>query len=194
MGSILIHRPTVDFDRPPGDGGTEGSTAGVAGSEPAGLRTRVRDVAVGFRTEGNWQSWLRVLDRWSGALAADGARCSTHLGNGPRVGGGAAGTTAGVAGWAADLDVVFSGLGTCGSCTSYTVIDAITAAQAGARAVAVVTEEFAPHARSIAAHLGRPDLPLLVLPHPMEGRDADDLDAIADQYYAKVLDRIGGGA
>ena len=168
MGTVLIHDPRAGF-------------SSFESDESLGSpvdRSRLKGLSVGFRTEGNWKSWIRVLERWARALEDEGARCVVHLADGPRVGPDADSTTRLVSDWAAELDVAVSGLGTCGSCTSYTVVDATTARAAGAPAMAVVTTEFAPHARSIARHLGSADLPVFELPHPLEGRPDDELDRI----------------
>ena len=180
MGTVLIHEPRTSFT----------SFDGEETPEAIAERSKLRGMSIGLRTEGNWKSWIRVLERWARALELEGARSVVHLADGPRVGPEAATTTRGVAEWAAGLDVAVSGLGTCGSCTSYTVVDATTARDAGARAMAVVTTEFAPHARSIARHLGSADLPVFELPHPLEGRSDDELDRIADDYYDKFVARV----
>lgn len=189
LGTLLIHSAVAEFEQietaPTGfqEDGVTGAAADTA--------SIVKGRSVGFRTEGNWKSWIHVFTCWAQALEADGATVVTHLADGLRVGPGAADTKRGVTAWGASVDFAISGLGTCGSCTSYTVVDAITAHDAGARAIAVVTEEFLPHARSISKHLGSPDLPIFVLPHPLEGRSADELDAIADKYYPQIIERVG---
>jgi hypothetical protein len=54
-------------------------------------------------------------------------------------------------------------------------------------AVAVVTAVFENLARSAARAHGRPDLRLVVLPHPMESRADDEIRAIARARAAELL-------
>jgi len=83
------------------------------------------------------------------------------------------------------------GLGTCGSCTSFAIADAVAIEQRNRPVVAVVTEEFATHGRNMATHLGHADLAVLVLPYPLEARAEDELRAIAAEYYPRALELLG---
>jgi hypothetical protein len=60
--------------------------------------------------------------------------------------------------------------------------------------VAVVCEEFLVHGQNVATHLGHRDLKILVLPYPLEARPDDELRAIADEYYPKMLELLGVAA
>lgn len=93
--------------------------------------------------------------------------------------------------WAESVDCGISGLGTCGSCTSWSVHDAVTLEKQKRPAIVAVTEEFAQHARNMANHLGHPDLKVLVLPYPLEARPEDELREIAADYYPKFLALLG---
>ena len=55
----------------------------------------------------------------------------------------------------------------------------------------VVTAEFERLARQIATHLGHPDLPVLVLPYPLEGRPEDEVKKIAADAYPHLLELLG---
>jgi hypothetical protein len=87
-----------------------------------------------------------------------------------------------------EADVVITGAADCGSCTAYSVHDAIELEKAGRPAVVATTTHFEPVARTLAASFGGPDTRLLVLPHPIGGTDEDTLfgwaDAAADRLIA----------
>ena len=89
------------------------------------------------------------------------------------------------------MECAISGLGTCGSCTSWSVHDAVSVEKLGKPAIVAVTEEFATHGHNMAAHLGHPDLKVLVFPYPLEARPEAELLEIADEYYPKFLEMIG---
>ena len=59
--------------------------------------------------------------------------------------------------------------------------------RAGKPAVVVVTEVFANLARTAAAARGVDPIPMLVLPHPMETRSADEIDRIAEERFEEAL-------
>jgi hypothetical protein len=83
-------------------------------------------------------------------------------------------------------DVVLAAIGDCGSCTSYTVHDALALEQLGVPAVAIVTEPFLPLAESLAASLGTPALRIVAIPHPLYGID----DAALSKRADGVVDRL----
>ena len=91
-------------------------------------------------------------------------------------------------------DCAIVGLGTCGSCTTFTIKDAVAVEDHAKPVVAIVCEEFIVHGRNVATHLGHGDLKILVLPYPLEARPAEELRAIADEYYPKLLELIGATA
>jgi hypothetical protein len=57
--------------------------------------------------------------------------------------------------------------------------------------VAVLCDEFVVHGRTMAGVLGHPNLELLILPYPMEGRAPDELHRIAEEFYPKLLAMLG---
>ena len=71
------------------------------------------------------------------------------------------------------VDFAIVGLGTCGSCTSFAIADAVAIEQRERPVIAVVTDEFATHGHNMAKHLGHGDLSVLVLPYPLEARPDD---------------------
>lgn len=63
-------------------------------------------------------------------------------------------------------DAVVTAIGDCGSCSSCTLHDAITAEAAGTPAVGVMTESFVPAARLMAEMHGIPTYGFAVIGHP----------------------------
>jgi hypothetical protein len=57
--------------------------------------------------------------------------------------------------------------------------------------VVVVTEAFAALARRVAAAEGCPELPVLVLPYPLEGLPAEQVQAVAALAFPQLLDLLG---
>lgn len=90
-----------------------------------------------------------------------------------------------------ECDVVITGAADCGSCTAYSVFDAIALEKAARPAVVVTTTKFAPIAATMSSDFGMPDVRTLVLPHPLGGTDRDTLwswaDAAAERLEALFL-------
>src|SRR3954468_14916669 len=96
-----------------------------------------------------------------------------------------------------EADVVITGAADCGSCTAYSVHDAIELEKAGIPTVLLTTTRFAPIAATLAADSGLAEVRALVLEHPIGGIDAPTLEARADAAagtVAALLTRAAGGA
>jgi hypothetical protein len=145
---------------------------------------------IGLRHEGSWRSWLLIVDDWVSALRGDGAE-PLVLQAGGRVGIDGVRTVHDIEVWAGEVEAGVSGLGTCGSCTSNSVKDAVTLEARGLPAVVAVCEEFEAHARNMARFLGHPALKVLVFPYPLEARPEAELHQIAEDYYPRFLELIG---
>jgi hypothetical protein len=87
-----------------------------------------------------------------------------------------------------ETDVVLTGLADCGSCTAYSVSDAIELEKVGKPAVVVTTTRFEPIAVTLSKSFGLADVRKLVLPHPLGGTDEPTLrewvDAAAERTVA----------
>jgi hypothetical protein len=90
-----------------------------------------------------------------------------------------------------ETDIVLTGLADCGSCTAYSVSDAIELEKVGKPAVVVTTTRFEPIAVTLSASFGMADVRKLVLPHPLGGTDEPTLrhwvDEAADRTVALFL-------
>jgi hypothetical protein len=154
------------------------------------LSRPITGLRVGLRHEGSWRSWMLIVEEWQQYLERDGAQ-PVVLAAGGRVGDEGVRTRAEVQAWARDIDCGISGLGTCGSCTSNSVHDAVTLEATGKPAVVAVCDEFAQHGGNMARFLGHPELKMLVLPYPLEARPESELRQIAADYYPKFLQLLG---
>jgi len=82
---------------------------------------------------------------------------------------------------------VITGAADCGSCTAYSVHDAIELEKAGRPAVVVTTTKFEPIARTMASSFGLPETRILVLPHPLGGTDEATLHTWADAATDRLI-------
>jgi hypothetical protein len=174
---IRVRRPTA----PPRE---------IADAPAFTLDRPLTGVRVGLRHEGSWRSWMWIVEEWTEMLRAEGAE-PVVLEAGGRVGDEGVKTKADVAAWVAAIDCGISGLGTCGSCTSNSVHDAVTLENASKPAIVAVCEEFRHHGRNMATFLGHANLKMLVLPYPLEGRPEAEIRAIAAEYYDRFLELLG---
>ena len=94
----------------------------------------------------------------------------------------------------AEADVVITGAADCGSCTAYSVHDAIELEKAGRPAVVVTTTKFEPVAKTLSASFGLPETRLLVLPHPIGSTDEPTLHDWADAAADRLISLFTTGS
>jgi hypothetical protein len=168
-------------------------TAAPAGDTSAATFTLDRALAgltIGLREDRAWRSWQHIGERWCEWLTRDGATTLT-VETQAQVGNPGSDDRRHVDNLARMADAAIVGLGTCGSCTTFTIKDAVAVEQHGKPVIAIVCDEFVVHAHNVARHLGHGDLKVLAMPYPLEARPADELDAIALEYYPRALDLLG---
>jgi hypothetical protein len=154
------------------------------------LRGSVAGRRVGLRTEGQWRSWLIIVREWERILGESSA-IPDVIRTGERVGEQGERTRDLVRDWVSRIDCAVVGLGTCGSCTSWSVRDGIAVEEAKKPVIVAVTSEFEVHGRRIAAHLGHGDLRFLVLPYPLETRPEDELVSLAISTFPRAISLLG---
>jgi len=176
-GRLVIRRPTADF------ASGDGAPAYVLDRPLAGLR-------VGIRHDGTWRSWQYIARVWAEWLRRDGA-VPVLLQTGERTGSEGERTRADLDAWYGEIDCAVSGLGTCGSCTMWSVRDAVGVEAKGKPVVAAICDEFVHHARTTASFLGHPRLKVLNLPYPLETRPEAELDVVAEEFYPRFLALVG---
>ena len=175
--TILVRRPTA-------------TPAGEVRADTFTLDRPIAGVHVGIRTDGAWRSWRLIASVWDEYLRRDGATTSL-VETGGMVGQTGANDRKHIEELANSVECAIVGLGTCGSCTTFTIKDSMVVEQKRKPVVAIVTEEFEVHGHNVATHLGHGDLKVLVLPYPLEARPEQELRAIADEFYPQVLALLG---
>jgi hypothetical protein len=145
---------------------------------------------VGLRTDRAWRSWQLIASIWSEYLRRDGA-VTVEVETGAQIGQPGTDDRKHIDELANAVDCAIVGLGTCGSCTTFTIKDSVAIEEHGKPVVAMVCEEFMVHGRNVATHVGHRDLKILELPYPLEARPAAELRAIADEFYPQVLALLG---
>jgi hypothetical protein len=167
-----------------------GRPADTTGAPAFTIDAPIAGKRVGLRTDLAWRSWMLIARRWDEYLQRDGAT-TLAIQTAAQVGKEGSDDRAKVDAWSDQIDCGIVGLGTCGSCTSFSVHDAVTLEQHEKPSVVVVCSEFETHARNMARFLGHPDLKVLVLPYPLEARPEEELLQIADEYYPQTLELLG---
>jgi hypothetical protein len=71
------------------------------------------------------------------------------------------------------------------------VRDGINLARRGIPAVALVTEEFVPQSVFVARSAGMPDIPRIILPHPIAGTGRAAMRQVAEAHVGAMLVALG---
>jgi hypothetical protein len=145
---------------------------------------------IGFRIDMLWRSWDWVSEVWADLLRAQGARVTFWRSMG-RTGEEGARMAAEMKAFFDNVDVAVVGLANCGSCTSWTIHDALAAANRGIPAVAIATAHFEDLARALATRGGRSGLRIQILPYPLDILQKEQVHAIARDHYGSLLRTLG---
>lgn len=174
LGTVLDPTTTRDDDNP-----SPGPDAGVL----AGKR-------IGIRVDQIWRSWDWISELWAEKFRAAGASVSFWRSCG-RSGEEGERMDRELKEFLGTIDVAVVGLANCGSCTGWTVRDAITAANTGLPTTAIATANFETFAHTIARRGGRSGLRVHVLPYPLNERLREDVTAIGESHYQSLLGTMG---
>ncbi|MGE0880404.1 MAG: hypothetical protein AB7L13_15640 [Acidimicrobiia bacterium] len=176
-GPVLVLDPTAELATGAGDPGPD---AGALNGKTVVMRIDVL-----------WECWDAAADEWKSMLEAAGATVHEFR----RVQG-----LPGEDGENADkeysdlllsADAAIVGLGNCGSCTSWTIRDAIMAAERNVPTVAIVTQQFAQLGTMLSGHYGRPGLRKYALPFPLQTRPEPEVREIAREHFPAMLGALG---
>lgn len=154
----------------------------------------LRGRTVGFRVDALWRSWDWVVDEWSRELDSVGSKVKTWKRWQGVPGADGAEAQAEYEAFLGSVDVVISGLGNCGSCTAWTVRDALTALSSGLPTAAVATDNFVPLAKILAEDGMHPGLRVLNLPYPLDTLPEVTVREIARRAFPQMLATIGAEA
>jgi hypothetical protein len=175
--TILVRRPTA-------------APAGDVSAPTFRLDRPLAGLTIGLRTDRAWRSWQLIASVWDEYLRRDGAT-TISVETGAQIGQPASSDRKEINELAEHVDAAIVGLGTCGSCTTFTIKDSVAVEDHEKPVVAIVCEEFTVHAHNVARHVGHGDLSVLVLPYPLEARPENELRQIADDFYPQVLEMLG---
>ena len=145
---------------------------------------------VGFRLDQIWRAWDWIAEDWAAKLEEVGATVSTWRSCG-RSGEEGERMAAELKAWLTTIDVAIVGLANCGSCTGWTVRDAITSANTGMPTIAIATKNFEQFAHEIAARGGRSGLRVHVLPYPLNEQERSDVKVIGEAHFDAMLEDFG---
>src|SRR6202051_3196941 len=127
--TIFVRKPTA-------------APAGEVRAPTFDLARPIAGVHVGLRTDGAWRSWRLIAKVWDEYLRRDGATTSL-VETGGMVGNTGANDRKHIEELANTVECAIVGLGTCGSCTTFTIKDSVVIAQKAKPVVAIGTEAFA---------------------------------------------------
>ena len=145
---------------------------------------------VGFRVDILWRSWDWVSEIWAEQLRAAGATVKFWRPAG-RSGDEGDRALAEMREFWNSVDIAVVGLANCGSCTGWTIHDALAAAACGIPSVAIATRHFEQLAHALAKRGGRSGLRVHVLPYPLDVLPAEEIHGIARDHYRPLLRTLG---
>lgn len=145
---------------------------------------------VGFRIDRMWRAWDWISELWAEKFREAGAEV-VFWRSGGRSGDEGERHAREFQAFLDSIDVAVVGLANCGSCTGWTVRDAISAANAGLPTTAIATANFEAFAHEIAARGGRSGLRVHVLPYPLNEQLKEDVLPIGEAHFQGVLETMG---
>ena len=145
---------------------------------------------IGIRLDRMWRAWDWISESWAEKFRAAGASVSFWR-SGGRSGDEGVRMERELREFLSTIDVAIVGLANCGSCTGWTVRDAITAASGGLPTTAVATANFETFAHEIARRGGRSGLRVHVLPYPLNERVRGDVMPIGEAHFHPLLQTMG---
>lgn len=147
---------------------------------------------IGFRLDQIWRCWDWISESWEQKFREAGAEVS-YWRSTNRSGEEGEEQDRSLQEWLRTIDVAVVGLANCGSCTGWTIRDAIAAAKAGIPTTAVATRNFEDFAHELAARGGRSGLRVHVLPYPLNELSREQVEPVAEAYFEGLLEVMGAG-
>jgi hypothetical protein len=145
---------------------------------------------IGIRVDRMWRAWDWISEIWADKFRAGGATVSFWQ-SGGRSGDEGERMADELKAFLTRIDVAIVGLANCGSCTGWTIRDAITAANIGLPTTAIATANFETFAHEIAHRGGRSGLRVHVLPYPLNELHRDEVSAIGEAHFFPLLSTMG---
>jgi Fe-S cluster biogenesis protein NfuA len=146
---------------------------------------------IGIRVDVLWAAWDQTVEEWTTLLQQAGASVSTWRRAQGIKGAEGERLQAQYDAFVGASDIVISGLGNCGSCTSWSVKDGLNALNRGMPTVVAVTEQFETLGHTLASDDGRPALRLVVLPAFLNTLPEETVREAARKHYPDLLAALG---
>lgn len=146
---------------------------------------------VGIRLDEIWRAWDWVTELWAEEFRAAGAEVVFWRSSQGRTGAQGEKVAQALEAFLDSIDIAVVGLANCGSCTGWTVHDALAAAARGLPTTAVCTDNFTELAQNLARRGGRSGLRLHVLPYPLNEEQRENVDAVAREHLPGMLATMG---
>lgn len=146
---------------------------------------------VGFRLDEIWRAWDWVAELWAQEFRRAGAEIRFWRSHQGRTGEEGQRVAQQLEEFLDAIDIAVVGLGNCGSCTGWTIRDALAAAEKGLPTTAVCTEVFEELGRQLAGHGGRSGLRIHILPYPLNEKNREDVEPVARQHLTGMLKTMG---
>ena len=146
---------------------------------------------VGFRLDEIWRAWDWVAEIWAEEFRKAGATVKFWRSNQGRTGAEGDRIAKALDEFLNSIDIAVVGLGNCGSCTGWTIHDALAAAARGLPTTAICTEVFEELGRNLAERGGRSGLRIHVLPYPLNEKLKEEVNVVAYEHLHSVLQTMG---
>ena len=146
---------------------------------------------VGFRLDEIWRAWDWVSEIWGREFKKAGATVRYWRSHQGRTGAEGERMAKELDEFLGSIDIAVVGLGNCGSCTGWTIRDALAAVEKGLPTTAICTEAFEELGRQLATHGGRSGLRIHTLPYPLNEKQREEVDPVAYDHLAGVLKTMG---
>ncbi len=146
---------------------------------------------VGFRLDEIWRSWDWVTELWAETFRAAGAEVICWRSSQGRTGVEGDRVAKSLQDFLEAIDIAVIGLANCGSCTGWTIHDALAAADKGLPTVAVCTQNFQELAHNLAQRGGRSGLRIHTLPYPLNEKLKEEVDAVAVDHLPGIMETLG---
>lgn len=146
---------------------------------------------VGFRLDEIWRAWDWIAEIWAEEFRKAGAEVKFWRSHQGRTGEEGEKIAQQLEEFLGSIDVAVVGLGNCGSCTGWTIRDALAAAEKGLPTTAVCTEVFEELGRQLATSGGRSGLRIHILPYPLNEKQQHEVEPVAHDHLQDMLSTMG---
>lgn len=146
---------------------------------------------IGIRLDEIWRAWDWVAEIWADEFRGAGATVMFWRSSQGRTGAEGERVAKSLAEFLDAIDIAVIGLGNCGSCTGWTIRDALAAAEHGLPTTAVCTEVFEALGHNLAERGGRSGLRIHSLPYPLNEKQQGEVESVAREHLTGMLKTMG---